>query len=574
MANEEAEWVSVTDFTTLAHGDRVRSRQTQFPAEHVVEGEFDKLTTNGRVMLVGRAGQYFADPSVRTWEKLTTTPASQAPAEPSWVPIEHDQIREGMYVRCRTLPEQAWLWETTPYEGHVTRMYETSGHPFFTINGEGRRADIRTWERRVTPEVVAEAMAPTPEPEPAGTSGAGAERALPSWVRTAQRDLAVGDRVRVTQKGRPSEVNIGTVTSLDRYVVVQEDDTLRRRTFSQDYRWFDKWVVPVESVPVPASSFAPPQVGEVFTRTYDEAGKDSRPNCTVRSVGERHDGNAGWRVGYTARDVTAGTVHVNPDGTLTNTGGFHPGAFIRPVAAVPETPAHPGGWEVVTDLSTLRVGDTVRATPDGIGGVLQALVTELYPSGFYARTTHVIEETSNGRDDDLDLSYVYGAERAHNTIKWLGSGPAPDPAAREARLAAQTATPLPEWATSLDAAKRHIHARSAALYRSNDNCLSGSNDFMSALGLPDVDEPYPTPPVVDETEQIKAFLTQVREAALETAQDHGKNMRQVETWLRWEGIVEPTPPPVRHTIEIEVPHDVTAEMVRRQVRVIDGWRMI
>jgi hypothetical protein len=582
QAETEGTWVPVTDFTTLAHGDRVRSTQTQFPAEHVVEGEFDKMTRSGRVMLVGRSGQYFADPRVRTWEKLTP---SQAPAEPTptWVPIDADDITVGMYVRG--VARDHYSWTAEPVEGEVTALVGSTDLNLagdFPGNGS-RDKRARNWERRVTPEVVAEAMAPTPEPEPVGT-----------WVRTAQRDLAVGDRVRVTSKARSFEVNIGAVVALDGYVVVAEDGTQRRRTFVQDYRWFDKWVVPVVSTPdpfapVPASSFSPPQVGEVFTRTYSGGHEEDRPNCTVRSVGPRTVGE-GWRVGYRAVGVTAGTVLVNPDGTLTNTSGYHPGAFVRPVAV----PAHPGGWEVVTDLSTLRRGDTVRSTPDQIGGVMQAVVESTYRDTFTARTTHVIEPSGNGRDADLNgfgggfgsQSYSYGAERGHNTIKWLGSGPAPDPAAREARLAAQAApvvpipegggssTPLPEWATSLDAAKRHVHGVARSLFLTSENCASGTQDFMSAAGLPRYDVDYPTPVPVDESAQIREFLATVREAAISTADRHGKATSLVHRWLEREGIVEPTPPPVRHTIEIEVPHDVTAEMVRRQVRVIDGWRMI
>jgi hypothetical protein len=495
-------WVPVTDFTTLAHGDRVRSTQT-LTAEHVVEGEFDKLTANGRVMLVGRSGQYFADPSVRRWEKLTTT---QAPAEPSWVPIEHGQIREGMYVRCTTLPDQVANWGADPYEGHVTRVYESGRHPFFTLNGEGRRADIRTWERRVTPEVVAEAMAPTP-------FDAASEY---SWVPILSAEIREGMWVRGTHSTRTTD---GRGDS----PVVAEGE--------------------VESV---RSNF-----GRISVKL---AGAEHARWCY-------QSGLRTWE-----RRVPANVAALDE--------------------VVSQASARPGGWEVVTDLSTLRRGDTVRSTPDQIGGVMQAVVESTYRDTFTARTTHVIEPSSNGRDTDLNgwrggfgsQTYSYGAERGHNTIKWLGSGPAPDPAAREARAATPaTQAPIPDWATSLEEARRHVHTVARSLWSGmgGDNCSGGTSDFMEAAGLPDHRDEYPAPSVVDETEQIKAFLTQVREAALNTAMRHGKDMDQVRLWLRREGIVEPTPPPVEYMVMVTAPAGTTREDVINSARQLgrQGWEI-
>ncbi len=228
--------------------------------------------------------------------------------------------------------------------------------------------------------------------------------------------------------------------------------------------------------PTPNPGFVVPQVGETFNRTYDEAGKPPRVNAVVSSVVPRTQGE-GWVVGYQHPRYFQSTIHVAPDGTITNTNGDYPGRFERVADATP-APAPP----------------VAEATPPAVPG-------------------------------------------------------------------------LPDWATTLEEARRHIHAKARTLFRSGENCGSGTSDFVRAAGLPDHRRDYPAK---DESAEIKVFLDRVREAAISTARAHGKSMGLVERWLREEGITEPEP--VTHTVTVKAPAGTTAEEIMALLR-RPGWEI-
>ncbi len=133
--------------------------------------------------------------------------------------------------------------------------------------------------------------------------------------------------------------------------------------------------------------------------------------------------------------------------------------------------------------------------------------------------------------------------------------------------------PLPSWATSLDAARRHVHAVARRLYLSGDNCNSGTSDFMTAADLPDYRRDYPAPP--DETAEIREFLVKVRESAELTARRHGKSMKTVMRWLEREGIAAPPPPPVEYTFTVTAPAGTSREDVINSARQLgrQGWEV-
>lgn len=236
----------------------------------------------------------------------------------------------------------------------------------------------------------------------------------------------------------------------------------------------------------------------------------------------------------------------------------------------------PTGWVPLGEQdelpSRLKVGDVVRAVPHNIGGRMQAEVTEVFDNSFTARTVHVIEESSNGRLVDGEgwparSGYNYRITTA-DAVVWRGEAPAPAPEDSPAlRVPATPAAevPLPEWATSLDAAKRHVHSVIRRLYRRGDNCYDGSRDVTQGLDLPNPDEDYPAPP--DESELIRSFLAKVREVSLSVADDHGKNRVTVEAWLEREGIVAPPPPLATHTLTFQAPPDADVRRVLADL----GW---
>lgn len=177
---------------------------------------------------------------------------------------------------------------------------------------------------------------------------------------------------------------------------------------------------------------------------------------------------------------------------------------------------------------------------------------------------HEVTVTEVDSDGDVYIEgsrdYITGS-RSKNWQRWVATPTQAD------------GTPLPDWATSLDAARRHVHAKARELFASRDNCARGTADFLSAAGLPDHRRDYPAPP--DETEQIREFLTLVREAAITTANRHGKTMSLVHTWLRREGITEPAPPPVQYTVTVTAPAGTSREDVITSARQLgrQGWEV-
>lgn len=392
-------------------------------------------------------------------------------------------------------------------------------------------------------------------------------------------------------------------------------------------------------------ALAAPLVGDRFARTFNvptSANPVRRGPCVVTHVQPHAEG--GWVVNYDHVDDRGAVIehygrglHVMPDGSCKRENPSGDGDLTGTYEPLPA--AEPQGWVPVTDLSTLRVGDIVRATPNGIGGRMQARVTDRNYDGYNAMTTHVITPSSNGEERDRTCwdtdGYRYGAT-GHDTEVWRGPGEAPVPEqgqtpdgtwvdvesgllnegdrVRYRRMRGDDWTegvvaevdsdedvylagvrdyvsggcewqrwtlanppaldyPVPDWATSLDAAKRHVHERAVHLLKTGDNCSGGTNDFLRAAGLPLYNETYPAPP--DESEEVKRFLIEVRRAALRTAEQHGKDSDLVRRWLEREGIVEPPRPAVEYTITVKAPAGTTREDVINSARQLgrQGWEI-
>jgi hypothetical protein len=633
------------------------------------------------------------------------------PEEHRFEPLDAEAIAVGMYVRGTGRRDLHWT--PTQVEGEVVQI---SGDGI-TLDGDTggfREVAVRNWEQR---------LPATQSASPDGT-----------WVDAEHGEFVVGDRVRTT--GRSSGVQhegVVTATSCntgsgDLALVMRPDvggDEVCRHA---RYRTYEKWVpAPAEAgwVSVQGSDL---RVGDRARGKHLSPG-DSWAEGVIRVIedgGVRFEGNRYlYTLGREWERWTAAPTQAEPGGSWVETraADFEVGDRVRVthrrsgrvhVGPVTETPgwlqvSHPGmpegesfaekyrvfekwvpatapatGWVEVTNFDELNVGDTVRATPNGIGGLLQATVTSAERGSFTAHTTHVINESRNGRARDLEgwspNGYVYGDTGGVRV--WRGGGTAPAPidttvpevpatptpapvfaapfvgevftrtqnvtwdddrpnctvthvarlttpgegwrvtyrargvsagevnvlpdgtltntsGGRPGRYVRTTPTPhnpfaptsipvapapesgagaeraLPEWATSLDAAKRHVHAQARRLYRSGENCYRGSNDFANGLDLPTIGEDYPAPEVVDESAQIREFLTKVREVALGVARDHGKSISQVERWLREQGIVEPTPPPVQYTVTVTAPAGTTREDIINSARQLgrQGWEI-
>lgn len=403
-----------------------------------------------------------------------------------------------------------------------------------------------------------------------------------TWEPVAAGMLNVGDRARGSYGGHPVE---GVVTSHYRghgglmYVGLRQGEN-PPAGFDYARRW-ERWVpaTPPADSPnaTPPPAFAPPQVGDRFNRTYPESTHDTRYNCEVTRVTALPNGT--WRIAYLHNGRAAYSSLVFPDGRMTTTAGTSPGRFERIEPAAVEAV----GWIPVTDVGQLRVGDTVRAEPFNIGGWMQAEVSSVTPGDrrFTAVTVHVIEPSRNGRARDLsgyqEGGYVYHfGEGERRPLVWRSTEPAPlpDVGTPSAAPAARGEVPVPEWATSLDAARRYVHAEAIRLYTANANCWDGTRDFLEAADLP-TERAWPVPPPVDETAEIRAFLNQAREAALTTARDHGKSRGQVEEWLTRHGLNAPPPPPVEYTFTVTAPAGTTREDIINSARQLgrQGWEI-
>lgn len=397
------------------------------------------------------------------------------------------------------------------------------------------------------------------------------------WLPVEVADLSVDDRVRVTHRRRPQRVHEGVVARLVDELpgvrVLHPDSRPGGEYFHPSYRTFERWT------PYVVESTEPEPEPEYTWVDVDAS--DLRPGDMARGL---DDGRFG--VDTPEAEVTEETVEEQDEYVyLRGSGGWDRGRrWQRRVPATEPVPAapveEPTGWVAVSDFSTLRMGDIVRATPNMIGGRMQARVTSVDPfgDGYTAFTTHVITPSNNGAQRDRVCfgsdGYAYG-DPGHDTEVWRGAMPAPVP---DAGPVAQREMAIPEWATSLDRARRYVHEQAIELWRNEQNCWDGTSDFLVSADLPEEEE-WPEP---DESAEIRAFLFKVRDAALSTAFGHGKSVHQVEEWLTFYGITAPAPPPVRRTITVEVPAEVTEEQFRSEViafaagpeRPARNWRVV
>jgi hypothetical protein len=521
-ATEDGRWERVLSSRDLRPGDRARGESRS--SGQVREGVVASVTDVGHVVFNGQAA---AAGNTRMWYRWVTTPV---PVLGAWVSVEQHELNAGDRVRI-THRRQGTIDEGVVQlvADYVTVQLNTGGREAF-------HRDYRTFERWTVP-----VEAPVVE----------------GWVRVEDpTTLRSGERVRamdyrattvddrIWREGVVDDVYADTFGS--QYVRINGSGCDVRRPF---FRW--------EAVPTPGGGEAPtasaqptmipvPQVGDIFNRTYT-SGRAARFGARVTAVTEQTGGS--WRVVYTHNGTAGYIIRVRADGTLDSTppGTYVPVSRPAPAAADPSV-EQPGTWVSVPSRE-LAEGDRIRYrrhTTDAWSS--ERVVTEVDGDG---------DVYVEGRS-----SYIHGGNQFE---RWTL------PVVRTATGEA----PLPAWATSLEDARRHVHATARRLWsgQGGENCSGGTSDFMEAAGLPDYRREYPAPPVVDESAQIREFLTLVRESAIRTAERHGKSMSTVHAWLRREGIVEPTPPPVTFTVTVTAPAGTTLDEVRRLGNIRDGWEV-
>ncbi len=421
----------------------------------------------------------------------------------TWQSVTHAELREGDRVRSTNRPD-----------GHVTegvvRALTCSFNPHTNQAvqvevSEGLPPICQHFEYRTF-----ERWVPTPTPETADEGG--------TWVPVASsRDLRPGDRARgVSRAGQVREGVVEEVTTLG-HVLFEEQESPAGNT----RRWSK--FVPVAETWVPA---------------------DPRTLAVGQRVRVRRQ-DSQWVEGEITRAPDEVYAYVNHGGYYLHRAYQVPGT--APAAPEPETPAFAppqapapagGAWVRVGSSSEVDDGDRIRwKRYEDDDEWVEGIVSEVDAD----RDVYL-----EGRD-----SYLYSGGVFE---RWT-----PD--------AAPQVEGLPGWATSLEAARRHVHAAARRLYLSGQNCDSGTRDFMEAAGLPSHRREYPAPP--DESAQVAEFLAAVRQAALNTADRHGKSRRTIEAWLETEGIDEPKPTTRRVTIDVTVPIDADVNQVVRGL----GWEV-
>lgn len=539
MATEEAsvdvtqgmpgQWVT-TPVEELREGDLVRGldeagRYGALTPEAAVESIDDEY-----VYLVGSGGWNIG----RTFERWVP---AEAQATGRWDSVTLDLLSVGDRVRVTHLRDEDSVQEAVVTHLHCSM--ERASNPFDTRravqltkdNGMRFCAHSDTWSFE---KWVVEATVPAF-----------------TWVTAPSTLLAVGDHVRGV--GRADTVE-GVVERVSEGGYVKLDTSAGN--LSPARRWARRTTVTSTPEPAPRHTaellLARPQVGDHFTRTFNvpSGGNPARrEGCVVTSVRDVGDapGQDLWVIRYRT-DVTVydRDLLVRPDGTCEPNDPAQ-GREDRDLTGRYEpVVAGPGTWSDVNSL-LLSEGDRARWRYDSEDAEWhEVTVTEVDSDG---------DVYFEGSSD-----YITGS-RNKDWQRWVATPTQAD------------GTPLPDWATSLDAARRHVHAKARELFVSRDNCARGTADFLSAAGLPDHRRDYPAPP--DETEQIREFLTLVREAAITTANRHGKTMSLVHTWLRREGITEPAPPPVQYTVTVTAPAGTSREDVINSARQLgrQGWEV-
>lgn len=490
--------------------------------------------------------------------------------EGRWLPVGVDDLSVGDRVRATSRRTGA------VYEGVVTTTLASEGavrvrHPDYdAVGGEFFRQNYRTFERWTPYETE------STESEPEYR-----------WESVTPDMLAVGDTVRVTHQANESSQREGEVIALHCSMGSAGDRTTGRAVqvrvegearccMHRDVWHFERRVQPPEPEPeyrwvdVDASDLRPGDMARGLDPDGRYGVRSPEAEVTEETYTARDEyiylaGSGGWDRGRQwQRRVPANTVVLAaPQVGDRFTRAFdHPdfgdraGCVVRTVRSVGDAPGQTL-WAITYDDANGRYwSDDLLVRPDGT----------------CSPSVPPVDETR-----DCNGRYVPEpvAEPAPvPPIVAEVSNPFLTPEVlRRARVVEDGPRPLPEWATSLDAARRFVHARAIDLWRRDRNCWDGTRDFLVNADLPEEEEW----PETDESTEIRAFLLQVREAALTTASDHGKRITQVEEWLTSYGITAPAPPPVRRTITVEVPAEVTEEQFRSEVIAsasARNWRVV
>lgn len=390
------------------------------------------------------------------------------------------------------------------------------------------------------------------------------------WDSVPPDMLTVGDRVRVALQHDESNQQEAEVVALHcsmdaravqatGYAVqLRNDDNVRFCAHRNTWN-FSRWV---------------PEEQEVRYQWVDVDPSELRPGDVARGL------DTGGRFGVRTpeAEVTEETITTQDEYVyLAGSGGWDRARQWQrrvPVLAAPQV-----GDRFTRAFNYSGWGDrrgcvvrTVRSVGDAPGQTLWAITYDDANGRYWSNDLLVRPDgtcspsvTPVGETRDCSGRYVPEPGGLHHTQTEVSAPLLTPEVLRRARAVdvEDGPRPLPAWATSLDAARRYVHAQAVDLYNRDLNCWSGTRDFLSAAGLPT----DPNRPLPDESEEIRAFLATVREAALSTAEDHGKDSDQVRTWLREHGIVPAPPALVQHTFTVQTPADANV----RQVLLDLGW---
>lgn len=558
-------WVTVPS-TELVAGDYARGTAQ---SGNAIEGTVQSVSAMGYVRLNVSPGNLSPN---RTWERHTPVASASTPTpdaapaqapEYTWVEVTADDLVRGDTVRALGFPTDAVGQEDVWQEGEFTSITTSGGYRYARINGNGCDVRRRFMRRTLVTADTQSTSTPSTVTITRPQVGDHFTRTFntPTAGNPPRREGCVVTSVRDVGDAPGQDLWVITyssgLTDWDLGLLVRPDGTCEPNDPAEGREGRDltgRYEPVVDDVEPSTEEWVPLtretlRVGDVVRARPGGIGGLMQAEVIAVRRGENFHARTIEVITPSRRGREADMSGPYDRGYYTY--GYdetNPAPLVRRAAsATPTSPAPEAGAWVDVDTLLLTEGDRARWR---------------YDSGAEWHEVTVREVDSDG-DVYIEGSrdYITGS-RNKDWQRWV---PTPTQA---------DGTPLPDWATSLDAARRHVHARARQLFTSRDNCASGTADFLSAAGLPDFRRDYPAPP--DETEQIREFLTLVREAAITTANRHGKSMSQVHTWLRREGITEPPPPPVTHTLNVQVPAGTTSEDI---VRALQGaahpsWRIV
>lgn len=513
------QWQPVT-LDEMREGDFVRGTEMD-DASIYVEGVFARAQS-GHVFLqpgtgVNALGDALGDggwsSATRNWARRT--PLTQLYDER---PMTAEDARPGTIVRYNDF----YVGEIVSVIPWLTRVIEILSEGerinrdgYFdvdnVVNGDDPRGDYNGWFVR-TPHVAS-----TPE--------------VSEWQPIDASDMRNGDFVRRTASTLAGGVDIveGTLTGVSDDVaeLLQADSHEGRHRYLRTNTglWERR------------AAAAQPEVSEWQNVTRDElrAGDyvrgDAEPMGMKEGTVTRIYGPAIGRWACDIDDVNAvNDWSLRDDDKLQRRASSSTQVAAADAAAAQE-------WRTLT-FGEMRKGMRVRRTFEGV----------------------TVEGIFDGLDEDQD-AWLDDAHRIHAGVAARGSlGRTFLSAARGTWEARTDTIPEPPRFLTLNDARRAVHEFVVSNYNGGDgNCRPGSNDFLRAVGLPQVHEAYET----DEREAVAKFFAETRKYLDE---ERPLDVRTLDRYLTEFGLEPLSPRTQRVTIQATVPSNVSQHDIEQALR--------